>query len=161
MSCNKMISKLSVNIVKPRLKQTNTRNNPRHAAQRRLAIVHANKHDIQMPPSYLEFAERVNGRAAMQGFVWGSVNEAITDNNVYHQLISKNPDGTYAIMSGDVLNLIFVVAAVALGTAVTTFVPNQELEESSARIAPQFTSDAELLNGRLAMIGFAMLLFFT
>lgn len=112
-------------------------------------------------PSYWEFAERVNGRAAMQGFVWGSVNEAFTGNNVMEQLVKLNDVGGYDVVAEDVLNLTLVIAAVALGTAVTTFAPNEDLQRSSEKLSVRFTPDAELLNGRVAMIGFVMLVLFT
>ena len=112
-------------------------------------------------PSYWEFAERVNGRAAMQGFMWGSVNEAITGNNVLEQLITKSADNSYDIVSGDVLNAVLVLGGVVLGTAITTFAPNKELQDSSIKLAEPFTADAEMLNGRLAMIGFVILALFT
>ena len=108
-------------------------------------------------PSYLQFAEKVNGRAAQQGFVWGALNEAYTGNDVKDQLFHVAQNGSVDLVSGDFLNLALVVGAVTLGTAITTILPNKELEEKSRSYAPKFTDDAELLNGRLAMIGFVIL----
>lgn len=132
------------------------RNGPK--GRKSLVVTCAQRHGT---PSYLEFAERVNGRAAMQGFVWGAVNEAVTGNDVMEQLVTRSATGEYAAVQGDVLNAVLVVAAVALGTAITTFAPNEELEASSKALSESFTPDAELLNGRLAMVGFVILAFFT
>lgn len=130
----------------------------RPKGRKSLVVTCAQRHGT---PSYLEFAERVNGRAAMQGFVWGAVNEAVTGKDVMEQLVTRSATGEYAAVEGDVLNAILVVAAVALGTAITTFAPNEELEASSRDLSESFTPDAELLNGRLAMVGFVILAFFT
>ena len=108
-------------------------------------------------PSYVEFAEKVNGRAAQQGFVWGAVNEAYTGHDVKEQLFSVAKDGHVDLMTGDILNVAIVLAAVTLGTAITTIIPNEELEEKSRSLAPNFTDEAEVLNGRLAMLGFVAL----
>jgi hypothetical protein len=108
-------------------------------------------------PTYLEFAEKVNGRAAQQGFVWGAVNEAFTGHDVRDQIYHTFQNGMTVINYDDILNIVIVIAAVFLGSAITTFAPNEELEKKSREIAPQFTDNAELLNGRLAMIGFVLL----
>ena len=127
----------------------------RRSTGRKALVVRANS--TAASPTYLQFAEKVNGRAAQQGFIWGAVNEAYTGNNVMEQLVHRSADGTYEFISGDVLNAVLVIAAVTLGTAITTVVPNRELEEQARALAPQFTDDAELLNGRLAMLGFVAL----
>ena len=106
---------------------------------------------------FLEFAEKVNGRAAQQGFVWGAVNEAYTGNDVKEQLFSIGKDGSLDLVTGDILNVAIVIGAVTLGTAITTILPNEELEEKSRTLAPNFTDEAEVLNGRLAMLGFIAL----
>ena len=82
--------------------------------------------------NYLRFAEKLNGRCAMQGVLWSAA-EAITGN---HQF--------------DALYLTGVTGAVALGTAIT-YDPNEELTYSV------FTPETELLNGRAAMLGMAAL----
>jgi hypothetical protein len=82
--------------------------------------------------NYLRFAEKLNGRCAMQGVVWSAA-EAMTGN---HQF--------------DTLYLIGVTGAVALGTAMT-YSPDEELTYSV------FTPETELLNGRAAMLGMAAL----
>ena len=107
--------------------------------------------------SFLQFAETVNGRAAMQGFIWGSLTEAMTGNTIKEQLVSANPAGGLDIIPGDVLAATTVIGLVALGTAITAILPNEELQDSSMQLAGPFTSDAEVLNGRAAMIGFVIL----
>lgn len=89
-------------------------------------------HTAIKKPNYLRFAEKLNGRCAMQGVLWSAA-EAITGN---HQF--------------DALYLVGVTGAVALGTAIT-YDPDEELSYSV------FTPEAELLNGRGAMIGMAAL----
>tara|TARA_R110001592_G_scaffold51_3_gene294 strand:+ start:3525 stop:3830 length:306 start_codon:yes stop_codon:yes gene_type:complete len=78
--------------------------------------------------SYLRFAEKLNGRCAMQGTLW-SMGSALTGN---HQF--------------DALYFTGVTALVALGTAIT-YDEDNELSYSV------FTPEAELGNGRLAMLG--------
>jgi len=80
---------------------------------------------------YLRFAEKLNGRCAMQGTLW-SVGSAVCGSN--HQF--------------DALYFTGVTALVALGTAIT-YDPDNELSYSV------FTPEAELDNGRLAMLGMA------
>jgi hypothetical protein len=113
--------------------------------------------NVQEFPTYLQFAEKLNGRAAQQGFIWGAVNEAYTGNDVKDQLFSVAQNGSVDLVSDDILNLVLVVGAISLGTAITTIIPNKTLEYKSRSLAPQFTEDAELLNGRLAMLGFVAL----
>ena len=113
---------------------------------------------LEKSPTYWEFAERVNGRTAMQGFVWGSVNQAITGNNILEQLVTQTNDG-YNLIAEDVLNVVLVIGAITLGSAITTFAPNKDLEYT--KILERFTTDAEIINGRLAMCGFVALVFFT
>ena len=78
--------------------------------------------------SYLRFAEKLNGRCAMQGTLWG-VGSAMTGN---HQF--------------DALYFSLITGAVAVGTAIT-------YDEESDLSYSVFTPEAELDNGRLAMLG--------
>jgi len=109
---------------------------------------------------YFKFAEKVNARSAMQGMVWGSVGTAMTGKSVGLQLISGNPDSGYYLDPQSLLGFAVVVGLVTLGTAFTSSIsPNNELIEKSAKYNIKgFTSKAELTNGRLAMIGFTILL---
>ena len=77
----------------------------------------------------LRFAEKLNGRCAMQGTLW-SVGSAICGSN--HQF--------------DALYFVAVTGAVALGTAIT-------YDEENDLSYSVFTPEAELQNGRLAMLG--------
>lgn len=98
-------------------------------------IVAGRPHAIIKKPNgknYLRFAEKLNGRCAMQGVLWAGT-EALTGN---HQF--------------DTLYLVGVTGAVALGTAIT-YDPDEELSYSV------FTPERELLNGRAAMIGMGCL----
>ena len=87
------------------------------------------------------FAEILNGRAAMQGFLWGSLNWMMTGENVIQQI----EDPGYAIAATG------VVTTLALASLFTA--ENFTTEKIGA-----FTPDAELKNGRLAMLGFTTLL---
>ena len=98
--------------------------------------------------TYLEFAERVNGRCAMQGFIWGTVREAFTHKGVTEQLFAHGTLDTESV-----LYLSGVIGLVALGTAITDVFPNETMNTKSA----QFTQDAEIINGRSAMVGFVIL----
>ena len=115
-----------------------------------------NKERSVEAPKYLEFAETINGRCAMQGFIWGSVREALTGQTIFEQLVTKTSDGHINIMPAGVLDFTVIVALVSLGTAITSF--NQKNDEGSSNFEPAFTEDAEIINGRLAMVGFALLL---
>jgi hypothetical protein len=84
---------------------------------------------------YLRFAEKLNGRCAMQGTLW-SVGSVVRD---------WNGTGNHQF---DALYFTGVTALVALGTAIT-YDPDNELSYSV------FTPEAELENGRLAMLGMA------
>lgn len=104
------------------------------------------------PFDYIKFAETVNGRCAMQGFIWGSVKEAMTHESIMQQVLMKNADGTMDINSTGVLEFSAVVALVTLGTVFTSV-----LKDASGYTSETFTSDAEMLNARTAMIGFFLL----
>ena len=86
------------------------------------------------------FAEVLNGRAAMQGVLWGSLNWMMTGENVIQQI----EDPMYAIAASG------VVTTLALASLFTA-------ENFSAEKIGAFTPDAELKNGRLAMLGFIAL----
>lgn len=108
--------------------------------------------------SYLKFAEKINGRCAMQGFIWGSVREATTGNSVMEQIIQKNPQGGFDIVPESALYLAGIVALITLGTTITTLNPDDKVSQDSMKYKPAtFTDDTELINGRTAMIGFAIL----
>ena len=86
------------------------------------------------------FAEVLNGRAAMQGVLWGSLNWMMTGENVIQQI----EDPMYAVAATG------VVTTLALASLFTA-------ENFSIEKIGVFTPDAELKNGRLAMLGFIAL----
>ena len=90
-------------------------------------------------PKY-RFAEVLNGRAAMQGFLWGSMNWAMTGDNIIQQV----EDPVYAMAATG------VVTTLALASVFTA-------EDFTIEKIGAFTPDAELKNGRLAMLGFIAL----
>jgi hypothetical protein len=87
------------------------------------------------------FAEVLNGRAAMQGVLWGSLNWMMTGENVIQQIW----DPMYAVAATG------VVTTLALASLFTA-------ENFSTEKIGAFTPEAELKNGRLAMLGFTALL---
>ena len=87
------------------------------------------------------FAEVLNGRAAMQGVLWGSLNWMMTGENVIQQI----EDPVYAIAASG------VVTTLAWASVITA-------EDFSIKELGSFTPYAELKNGRLAMLGFTTLL---
>ena len=91
-------------------------------------------------PEY-RFAEVLNGRAAMQGVLWGSMNWAMTGDNIIQQV----EDPVYAMAATG------VVTTLALASVFTA-------EDFTIEKIGAFTPDAELKNGRLAMLGFTTLL---
>lgn len=102
---------------------------------------------------YVKFAETVNGRCAMQGFIWGSVKEALTHESIMQQVLTKTADGMDINATG-VLQFSAVVGLVTLGTVFTSVLnPDKAAEYSSET----FTNNAEMLNARLAMVGFFIL----
>ena len=86
------------------------------------------------------FAEVLNGRAAMQGVLWGSLNWMMTGENVIQQV----EDPAYAIAATG------VVTTLALASLFTA-------ENFSTDKIGAFTPEAEIKNGRLAMLGFIAL----
>ena len=86
------------------------------------------------------FAEVLNGRAAMQGVLWGSLNWMMTGENVIQQI----EDPLYAIAATG------VVTTLALASLFTA-------ENFSTEKIGAFTPEAEIKNGRLAMLGFIAL----
>jgi len=86
------------------------------------------------------FAEVLNGRAAMQGVLWGSLNWMMTGENVIQQI----EDPVYAIAASG------VVTTLAWASMITS-------ENFSTEKIGAFTPEAELKNGRLAMLGFIAL----
>jgi hypothetical protein len=91
-------------------------------------------------PEY-RFAEVLNGRAAMQGFLWGSMNWVMTGDNIIQQV----EDPVYAMAATS------VVITLALASVFTA-------EDFTIEKIGVFTPEAELKNGRLAMLGFTTLL---
>jgi hypothetical protein len=91
-------------------------------------------------PEY-RFAEVLNGRAAMQGFLWGSMNWVMTGDNIIQQV----EDPVYAMAAAS------VVITLALASVFTA-------EDFTIEKIGVFTPEAELKNGRLAMLGFTTLL---
>ena len=87
------------------------------------------------------FAEVLNGRAAMQGVLWGSLNWMMTGENVIQQI----EDPVYAVAATG------VVTTLALASLFTA-------ENFSTEKIGAFTPEAEIKNGRLAMLGFTALL---
>jgi len=95
--------------------------------------------EYEEKPEY-RFAEVLNGRAAMQGVLWGSMNWAMTGDNIIQQV----EDPVYAMAATG------VVTTLALASVFTA-------EDFTTEKIGAFTPEAELKNGRLAMLGFIAL----
>lgn len=113
-------------------------------------------------PNILEYIEKVNGRCAMQGFMWGSINYLQTGNSISDQLVHKNNYG-YEI-TNNCIYMISIIALITLGTTMTTVLKDFDslygLYNKSLELAPnKFSSDVEILHCRLAMIGIVFLYF--
>ena len=93
------------------------------------------------PNPKVRFVEVLNGRAAMQGFLWGSMDWVLSGENIIQQV----EDPVYAIAATG------VVTTLALASLITA-------ESFATEEFTVFTPDAELKNGRLAMLGFTTLL---
>ena len=93
------------------------------------------------PNPKVRFAEVLNGRVAMQGFLWGSMDWVLSGENIIQQV----EDPVYAIAATG------VVTTLALASLITA-------ESFATEEFTVFTPDAELKNGRLAMLGFTTLL---
>ena len=103
--------------------------------------------------NYIKLAETINGRCAMQGFIWGAVKEAFTHKSIMEQLFTKT-DGTFDIDYTSAFQLSAVVALVTLGTFFTSVV---DPEKASQYENNTFTNEAEMVNARIAMVGFFIL----
>ena len=121
-------------------KRYQTKFNTKHAARSAIKVRASTEPSITPYNPKTRFAEVLNGRAAMQGVLWGSLNWVMTGENIIQQI----EDPMYAIaVSG-------VVTTLALASLFTA-------ENFSAEKIGAFTPDAELKNGRLAMLGFIAL----
>ena len=89
----------------------------------------------------ITLAERLNGRLAMLGFVSGTGNELITQMSYTDQLTT---------------NWLVVVALSGFIGFATLKTRNVEIMDDKK----PFTSDIEVLNGRMAMLGILMKLFY-
>ena len=98
---------------------------------------------------YVRFVEKVNGRSAMQGFIWGSVKAGITGESIMHQIMTKT-DAGMVMVPNSVLEFVAVSSLVTVGSLITEKM--EPIPEDG-----KFTNDAEMVNGRLAMVGFIIL----
>lgn len=87
------------------------------------------------------FAEVVNGRAAMQGVLWGSLDWMRSGENI----IQQAEDPMYVAAATGVVTTLAVASLVTL-------------KDFGDEEYWSFTPEAELKNGRLAMLGFTTLL---
>ena len=117
-----------------------TKRSTRSSYKVRSSIEHSVEPSIEPYQPQTRFAEVLNGRAAMQGVLWGSLNWMMTGENVIQQI----EDPLYAIAATG------VVTTLALASLFTA-------ENFSTEKIGAFTPDAELKNGRLAMLGFIAL----
>ena len=96
---------------------------------------------VKIPNKKARFAEVVNGRAAMQGVLWGSLNWMMSGENIIQQF----EDPMYAVAATGVVSTL----------AVASLITSKDFDDEEYW---SFTPEAELKNGRLAMLGFATLL---
>jgi len=96
---------------------------------------------VKIPNKKIRFAEVVNGRAAMQGVLWGSLDWAMSGENIIQQI----EDPMYALAATGVVTTL----------AAASLITSKDFDDEEYW---SFTPEAELKNGRLAMLGFATLL---
>tara|TARA_B100001094_G_C18090921_1_gene750372 strand:+ start:377 stop:847 length:471 start_codon:yes stop_codon:yes gene_type:complete len=127
-----------------------------------LNAITENKNEIidKMNYQFLNFIETINGRCAMQGFIWGMKNGIETNKNILEQVMIKNSEGNY--YNGEniehILEAVIIIGLIAFGTTVSTLNYDTPIVTISMKNSPNhFTKTNERLNGRLAMIGFLIL----
>jgi hypothetical protein len=99
------------------------------------AVKISSRKPVESKKAILQVAEKLNGRLAMQGVTWGVINQVVLhEGGVQQQL--QDPH--------NVMTVAAVTALVCLGTSVTQ---NDDHESYFA-----WTPEAELLNGRTAML---------
>tara|TARA_B110000858_G_scaffold191056_1_gene239828 strand:- start:1191 stop:1559 length:369 start_codon:yes stop_codon:yes gene_type:complete len=99
------------------------------------AVNISSRKSVESKKAILQVAEKLNGRLAMQGVTWGAINQFVLhEGGVQQQL--QDPH--------NVMTVAAVTALVSLGTSVTQ---NDDHERYFA-----WTPEAELLNGRVAML---------
>lgn len=113
----------------PQMKKAKTQSNK--------SIPKANPFQKYKGNTFLQKAEKINGRCAMIGFTSALAEELITGHSLTEQFMDNIP------------LLVITSGLVTLGTASN---PNDE-----GIIRGQFKPDVEELNGRLAMIGMVSL----
>lgn len=91
------------------------------------------------PSRYIRAAELINGRSAMLGFTAGAGKFIMNGEPLLRQIQDPGQD----------LGAVLIVAAVAVGTFLTL---DERLGMTDTTTEP-WTPDAELLNGRVAMMG--------
>ena len=121
-------------------KRYQTKRSTRSSYKVRSSIEPSVEPSIEPYQPQTRFAEVLNGRAAMQGVLWGSLNWMMTGENVIQQI----EDPLYAIAATG------VVTTLALASLFTA-------ENFSTDKIGAFTPEAEIKNGRLAMLGFIAL----
>lgn len=150
---------------------------PCHTARPRLVAVRAVPQDNEVQPATPPAAEvptmsaqgtatvpllgsvqeRLNGRAAMLGFVSAVVAEGLTHQSVWSQLVGRYVDLELVEKPVGIATLLYfaIVFLVTVGTLVPKLV--DDVEPGSQAWGP-FTPGRELAVGRIAMMGFLGLL---
>ena len=99
------------------------------------AVNISSRKPVESKKAILQVAEKLNGRLAMQGVTWGAINQFVLhEGGVQQQL--QDPH--------NVMTVAAVTALVSLGTSATQ---NDDHERYFA-----WTPEAELINGRVAML---------